>query len=190
MQECENKRERELALENTNAGRTVNGVPKHAREFALDPVLRISGLVATPATLRPADFDRLPRVATRSFLTPDERSRTPDYDLAGILLQDLFALVAPQDVARFALFGAGPYTHPVALVECERVVICDRLDGSPIPAERGGPWRVLIPAHSYNMGVKWLDRIELTAEQPDDAATRIAEARERARQFHRARQNS
>lgn len=174
-------------MDNTNAGRTVNGVPKHARDFALDPVLRITGLVATPAALSPADCERLPRVATRSFLTADERFRTPDYDLAGVLLSDLLALVAPRGDARFALFGAGPYAHPVSLTECDRIIICDRLDGDPIPPERGGPWRVLIPAHSYNMGVKWLDRIELTADEPDDSATRIAEARERGRQFYRDR---
>ncbi len=86
-------------------------------------------------------------------------------------------------------FGAGPYTHPVAISEIQRVILCDRIDGEPIPVERGGPWRVLIPAHSYNMGVKWVDRIELTAEEPDDSAQRIAEARERARQFKREQQS-
>lgn len=169
----------------TNAGRTVNGVPRHAREHAANPVLRVSGSCAGPAEIRQTDLDALPRVTTRTFLTADERARTPDYDLAGVLLTDLLGLMRPLPDARYVSFAAGPYTHPVPLADIDRVILCDQLEGQPIPVERGGPWRVLIPAHSYNMGVKWLDRIELTPDEPDDSATRLAEARERARQFKR-----
>ena len=169
----------------TNAGRTINGVPKHARDFAANPVLAIVGAVDDPVHLSPDAFNRLTHVATRTFLTTDEREQTPDYDLEGVLLADLLALAKSQPGSRFVCFGAGPYTHPVAILESDRVIICDRLDGQPIPVDRGGPWRVLIPSHSYNMGVKWLDRIEVTIDQPDDSAKRIADARERARQFKR-----
>ena len=172
----------------TNAGRTVNGVPKHAQVQAANPMLRIDGSGLRSVTLTPAQIDALPHVATRQFLTVEERERTPDYDLGGVLLTEILNLIVPGDDVQFVCFGAGPYTHPVSLNQIERVILCDRINGEPIPADRGGPWRVLIPAHSYNMGVKWVDRIELTVDEPDDSAQRIAEARERARQFKRAHQ--
>jgi DMSO/TMAO reductase YedYZ molybdopterin-dependent catalytic subunit len=168
-----------------NAGRTSNGVPKHAVEFAKTPLLIISGLVANHLTLGRDDLAAFPRHRSRDFYSPEERALTPDYDLAGVLLVDILDRAGVQDEAAWVSFHAGPYNHPVPLSDVQRIMICDSLDGLHLPVERGGPFRTLIPGHSYNMAVKWLDRIEITRDQPDDSATRLAEARERARQFKR-----
>lgn len=168
-----------------NAGRTINGAPKHAQAFAANPILIVAGEVERELHVHPNDLQGFPRIHSRSFFTADERSMTPDYDLSGVLIADLLARAEPSPSCGWISFCAGPYNHPIRIEEANRVLLCDTLDGVPIPVDRGGPYRTLIPGHGYNMSVKWLDRVIVSTDQPDDSAMRLAEARERARQFKR-----
>jgi DMSO/TMAO reductase YedYZ molybdopterin-dependent catalytic subunit len=119
------------------------------------------------------------------YLGPDG---TPPW--AGVRLDALIALAEPESDATWILIGAGPYTVAAPIETAHRIVLCDDLRGEPIHTEAGGPWRLWFADRSYNMGVKWVDRIELCREEPDHSAERLADARERARQFHRTQQQS
>ncbi len=171
-----------------NAGRSVHGAPKHARDLALDPILRVEGLVAQPRELTPLDFEALPH---RRFLDiPIDREATflPETDWSGVPLHDLIALAGALPEARWVRISAGPYATVAELDGLEGALLCDRLDGGPIPVEKGGPWRLVQPNARYNLSVKWVDTLTLSAEEPDHSAVRIAEARQRARDAHASRQ--
>jgi DMSO/TMAO reductase YedYZ molybdopterin-dependent catalytic subunit len=163
------------------AGRSANGVPRHARKHAADPILRVVGLVDRPVALTPEDLADLPRRPFVGGINCLERGNVPETDWAGMALADIVALASPRPDARFVRVCAGPYATPVALDDCRNVLLCDRLAGAPLPVERGGPWRLAAPGSRYYTSVKWVDRLEVTAEPPDNSAERIAQARARAR---------
>jgi DMSO/TMAO reductase YedYZ molybdopterin-dependent catalytic subunit len=173
-----------------NAGRTVHGIPPHARAQAADPVLHVTGCVHQPLELRPIETIAMPRIET-SAIPVSSHYRGPETTaMSGVRLSDLLGRIAPDPDAAWMRISAGPYGVAVPFTEADRVVLCDQIDGQPIPAEAGGPWRLWFADRSYNMGVKWVDQIEVCREEPDDSAIRIAEARERARQFHRLQSNA
>src|SRR4051812_6606702 len=165
------------------AGRTANGIPPMARALAENPQLRISGLVAVPRSLTPADLASIPRYPYIGELSCVEGGNLPLINWAGIKLSDLIAVVQPTPNARFVRVSAGPYGVPVAFADAESVLLCDRLDNAPLLVEHGGPWRLVVPRTRYFTSVKWVDQLELTADLPDNSAERIAQARARAREF-------
>ena len=66
---------------------------------------------------------------------------------------------------RFYSFD-GEYTESLTLEQARRndVVVAYELEGSPLSSEHGGPARLYVaPMYGYK-SLKWLDRIELTAE--------------------------
>ncbi len=168
------------------AGRSIHGVPKHAKEQAAHPTLPISGCVRIPLALTPEQTRGLPRTAISDVpIGADYRGPDDPPPWVGVLLTDLIAPAQPNADAVWILIGAGPYTVAAPITTADRIVLCDDLRGDPIAPEAGGPWRLWFADRSYNMGVKWVDRIEITRDEPDHSAERIAEARQRARDFHR-----
>jgi DMSO/TMAO reductase YedYZ molybdopterin-dependent catalytic subunit len=170
-----------------NAGRSVHGAPKHARDLADHPVLNIDGLVARPRALTPDDLDPLPRRRFLDLRVDHELTFLPETDWSGVLLRDLLELAGPLVDARWVRISAGPYATIAALAELGEALLCDRIEGGPIPVEKGGPWRLVLPDARYNMSVKWVDTLTVTAEEPDNSAVRIAAARQRARDAHARR---
>jgi len=173
-----------------NAGRTINGIPKHAREQAANPILRIDGQVEVPRALTLAESLALPHERYLDGEQAPNDQFIPPGDWSGPTLATLIAGAGPLPGAAWLHVSAGPYAVAIPIGDAPRVLACDTLDGQPLPVDRGGPWRLIIPDRGYNMGVKWVDRIEVCLTEPDDSAIRIAEARERARQYHRAREDA
>jgi DMSO/TMAO reductase YedYZ molybdopterin-dependent catalytic subunit len=171
-----------------NAGRSIHGAPLHARRQAADPVLIIEGVVARACQLTADEIAAMPH---RRFLDLDvdrETTFLPETDWSGVTLDELVVPAAPLAEANWARVSAGPYAFVVPRAQFAGTLLCDRIDGAPIPVERGGPWRLVNSAARYNMSVKWVDRIELTVEEPDNSAERIAEARQRAREAKAAKE--
>ncbi|MFT4037031.1 MAG: molybdopterin-dependent oxidoreductase [Thermomicrobiales bacterium] len=161
--------------------RAVDGVPRSARRHGANPILRIEGLVARPLALAPADLAHLPRHPFTGSISCVERGNIPDTDWSGLAVADLLALAEPLPGARFVRICAGPYVTPLALDVADGALLCDQLAGSALPLERGGPWRLVIPGTRYYTSVKWVDLLEITAEEPDNVAERLAAARNRPR---------
>ena len=139
------------------------------------PILSVSGEVAAPRSLTFADLATLPaeyQVVDVSRLVPGRKGDA--VTLAGIL-----ALVQPKGTAKWlGLHAARDDFHasiPLAAVS-EKALVIYRLDGQPLPAKSGGPVRFFIPdftaCHTHEIdecaNVKFVDRIELTAEKGFD----------------------
>jgi DMSO/TMAO reductase YedYZ molybdopterin-dependent catalytic subunit len=164
------------------AGRTVHGVPKYAREQAERPRLRIDGLVASMREFSLEELDHLPRVRFLDSVPEESREFLPTTNWSGIPLRAIVDLASPDPSAAWIRISSGPYATVVALADAEKVLLCDRLDDMPIPAEQGGPWRLVRPDTRYFTSVKWVDTVTLSAEEPDNSAERIIEARRHARE--------
>ena len=87
----------------------------------------------------------------------------------GILLSDLLAELSPTDEARFVSFVAhSTRDHSTSLPLADalelKTLIALEADGHPLPPERGGPLRVVVPGRYFYKSLKWLARLDLLAE--------------------------
>jgi DMSO/TMAO reductase YedYZ molybdopterin-dependent catalytic subunit len=138
-------------------------------------MLAIDGHVATPRTFSFADLAAIApqhQVADVSRLVPGRKGDA--VKLAGILEQ-----VRPQVGAKWlGLHSSSDDFHASIPLDAvaERALVIYRLDGQPLPAKSGGPVRFFIPdfaaCHTHEIdecaNVKFVDRIELTAEKGFD----------------------
>jgi DMSO/TMAO reductase YedYZ molybdopterin-dependent catalytic subunit len=149
-------------------------------------MLRIAGEVAESRSLTFADLaaiDSTYQVADVSRLVPGHKGDA--VRLAGIL-----QLVQPRETARYlGLHSSTDDFHasiPLSAV-VDRALVIYRLEGQPLPVKAGGPVRFFIPdfaaCHTEEIdecaNVKFVDRIELTAEKgfdnrPHDGASHEA----------------
>lgn len=129
--------------------------------------LEIGGLCARPLALRPADLARLPaeaQVADVGALVPGRAGRAVKLlalrALAGELPGAAFLDVASNDPA-FAV------SLPVA--EARGALVVYELDGAPLPPNKGGPFRLLVPGHADEcVHVKQVARLTLSAARGRD----------------------
>jgi DMSO/TMAO reductase YedYZ molybdopterin-dependent catalytic subunit len=160
-------------------------LPSHAvaaadRERAARAVLRIHGLVARPLVLSRAELARLPRTLLEEPFTCEEGWSVPGLRWGGLRLADVVATAEPLPAARYVRAGAGSYVVPVSLAEAAAALLADELNGEPLSIEHGAPWRLVLPGGACYTSVKWLDRLELTAEPGEHTAQRLARARLKA----------
>lgn len=138
-------------------------------------MLSIAGQVESPRSLTFADLAAIPaehQITDVSRLVPGRKGDA--VTLAGIL-----ALVNPQGTAKWlGLHAARDDFHasiPLGAV-ADKALVIYRLDGQPLPEKAGGPVRFFIPdfaaCHTHEIdecaNVKFVDRIELTAERGFD----------------------
>jgi DMSO/TMAO reductase YedYZ molybdopterin-dependent catalytic subunit len=155
----------------------LHGVPTADRERSARGMLRIDGLVARPIELSQAHLTRLPHAVLEEPFTCEEGWSVPGLRWGGLRLADLLALAEPLPAARYVRVGAGPYVAPVPLALAAAALLADELNGEPLSIEQGAPWRLVVPGGACYTSVKWLDRLELTAEPGEHTAQRLAGAR-------------
>ncbi len=144
--------------------------------------LIVDGLVARPRQLGRADLATLPRATLTEAFTCEGGWSVPGLRWGGVRLLDLLALVQPLPEAGYVRAGAGPFVVPLSLSEAEQALVTDSLNGEPLSVEHGAPWRLVVSGGVCYSSVKWLSRLELTAEPGEHDAQRIALGRlERAR---------
>jgi DMSO/TMAO reductase YedYZ molybdopterin-dependent catalytic subunit len=135
--------------------------------------LHVGGMVGKPATLSLAELRNLP--ATTQYATLSCISNNVGGDListgafTGVPLRDLVQMAAPQAGAAWVTFKARDgYTESLSVATIEaspEILVAYDLDGSPLPMSHGYPARMLIPGHYGMKGPKWLDSIELAAQE-------------------------
>src|SRR5579875_182037 len=126
--------------------------------------LEISGQVHAPRTLAGADLTALPRVRhVETFVRKDGAPVIRHW--CGIRLLDVLALAQPLEGARYVRVCAGSYQLPLALTTAGAALLCDEVDGRLLQQQQGGPWRLFVPGSHAHTSVKWVDRLELTAER-------------------------
>ena len=134
----------------------------------------VLGAVEAPRNFDFADLaaiDAHHQVSDVSRLVPGRRGDA--VKLAGIL-----EAVRPKDDAQWlGLHAAADDFHAsIPLAALDKALVIYRLDGQPLPAKAGGPVRFFIPdfaaCHTHEIdecaNVKFVDRIELTAEKGFD----------------------
>lgn len=124
----------------------------------------LKGLVERPLALSYQDLLALPQVElVRDFHCVTRWSRL-DVAWRGVRVKDLLEQAGPKPEAVAALVHSyGGYTTNLLLEDLlnEDVILAHSLFGKPLPRERGGPVRLLVP-HLYAWkSAKWVRAIEL-----------------------------
>jgi DMSO/TMAO reductase YedYZ molybdopterin-dependent catalytic subunit len=149
-------------------------------------MLTIAGDVAEPRLLTFADLAAI----DSAFQVNDVSRLVPGRKGDAVRLAGILKLVQPRGSARYlGLHSSSDNFHASIPLEAvaERALVIYRLDGQPLPAKAGGPVRFFIPdfaaCHTEEIdecaNVKFVDRIELTAEKgfdnrPHDGASHEA----------------
>src|SRR5207302_244177 len=135
--------------------------------------LRVTGLVQRPLSLTYAALRQQP--VTSEYVTLECISNNVGGAListgkfTGVSLRDLLRAAGAQPGAAAVNFTAADgYTEslplPVVLSSPEILVAYD-LDGAALPTQHGFPARILIPGRYGMKGPKWLQQIDLAAQQ-------------------------
>lgn len=151
--------------------------PAMQARAAAGAALRIDGLVAEPRAFASADLAALPRVDLAEPFVCEEGWQVPGLCWRGVRLGDLLALARPLSAARHVRVYAGEYAVPLALDAAGDAVLAEALNGEPLSVEHGAPWRLVVPGGQCFTSVKWVGRLELTAEPGPHDGQRIARAR-------------
>jgi len=132
--------------------------------------LTVDGLVERPVTLTYDDLRRLPAAEQVSTFHCVTGWTVRNVRWRGIRLRHVLDLVGPLRSARALRFVSGehPYEDSLTIDQAllPDVMLALELDGSPLSRPHGAPLRLVIPEMYGYKGVKWLERIEVVAEQP------------------------
>ena len=158
-------------------------MPLHAVPEAVQPTtesgLSIAGLVSNPRLLTPADLATVPKASFTENFSCDEQWVATNQTWSGPRLLDVLNLVGLLPSANYVRVGAGEYVVPILLADAARALLADTLNDQPLALEHGAPWRLALPGARCFISVKWVDRLELTAEAGKNAAIAILRARNR-----------
>ena len=129
----------------------------------------VSGCVATPRLFTLAEMRSLPwreRTIDIHCVTRWSKLAVP---LAGVELADVLERAKPTAEARYVSFVArSERGHSTSLALADALELDTLLaleaEHRPLPVEHGGPVRVVVPGRYFYKSVKWLERIELLAD--------------------------
>jgi len=140
-------------------------------------VLRVEGLVAAPRVLTAADLAALARVDLAEQFVCEEGWQVPGLRWRGVRLGNVLALAEALPAARYVRVYAGAYAVPLPLDAAREALLAEGLNDEPLTVAHGAPWRLVLPGGQCFTSVKWVERLELTAEPGANDGERIARAR-------------
>jgi DMSO/TMAO reductase YedYZ molybdopterin-dependent catalytic subunit len=129
----------------------------------------VGGLVAHPGELTLADLAAMPQVQQTVDIHCVTRWSRFDTPFGGVLLADLLARCDSLPAARYVSFiarSARGHSTSLPLAEALKLkaLIALRFEDAPLEPIHGGPVRVVVPERYFYKSLKWLERIELLAE--------------------------
>ena len=127
---------------------------------------RVFGEVEQEVTLGWRDFNDLPRSSNVQDIHCVTRWSRFDAEFGGVHWRELAKLCRPKATAHFVVAHAEhDFTSnvPIAFLEDENALLATHADGEPLPAEHGGPLRLVIPGKYFWKSAKWLRGIELSS---------------------------
>jgi DMSO/TMAO reductase YedYZ molybdopterin-dependent catalytic subunit len=86
----------------------------------------------------------------------------------GVQLGEIVLLVRPLPEAKWLTFYSySEYTDSLSLEDAldERTLLAYGLEGGDLPAENGGPLRLVVPFKLAHKSVKWMTRIEFVEDE-------------------------
>ena len=131
--------------------------------------VRVTGLVAQPREWSVADLAAMPQVERLVDIHCVTRWSKLDQVFTGVPLTDLLAAVAPEPAAKYISFTArSARGHSTSLPLADAIAL-DTLvalthAGQPLPEIHGGPVRTVVPGRYFYKSLKWLETIELLAD--------------------------
>jgi len=151
------------------------GVDEHRSD--LPRSLRIDGLVLKCLELTAPDLELMPQYELRDDFKCQEGWVVPDVRWRGVLLQAVFALARPHPEACHVQASAGDFSISLPLAPANNALLAVSMNGKILPAEHGGPIRLVVPGGECFTSIKWLDHLELRREAGVNTAKTIALAR-------------
>ena len=127
---------------------------------------RVFGEVEQEVTLDWERFNALPRSSNVQDIHCVTRWSRFDTAFEGVHWRELARLARPLSSARFVVAHAEhDFTSnvPLSFLEDDRALLATHADGEPLPAEHGGPMRLVVPGKYFWKSAKWLRAIELSA---------------------------
>jgi len=132
--------------------------------------LTVDGLVERPVTLTYDDLEKLPAAEQVSTFHCVTGWTVRNVRWRGIRLRHILDLAGPLRSAHALRFVSSehPYEDSLTMEQAllPDVMLALELDGSPLSRPHGAPLRLVIPEMYGYKGVKWLERIEVVAQQP------------------------
>ncbi|RKN84854.1 molybdopterin-dependent oxidoreductase [Paenibacillus ginsengarvi] len=129
----------------------------------------LGGLVDKPQEWNWEQFLSLPRTVQVSDFHCVTGWSVYSTTWEGIPLKELLKLAGVQNGAKYVKFysGDGVYTDCLTIEQArlDDVMVAVMMDGKPIVRDLGGPVRLIVPKMYAYKSVKWLQRIELIAEE-------------------------
>jgi DMSO/TMAO reductase YedYZ molybdopterin-dependent catalytic subunit len=136
-----------------------------------DPVtwrLRIDGLVGQPHSLTYDELRALPSAEQVSTFHCVTGWTVSNVHWRGVRFADLLAPARPQPAGQVLTFTSAeqPYVDTLTLDQARLpdAMLAYEMDGKPLAREHGAPVRVVIPDMYGYKGVKWVERITLSAQ--------------------------
>ncbi len=168
--------------------------------IAADWTLSLDGLVESPFKLGLAQLEAAPRAAVTAVLqcsgngraffrprvagVPWEKGAVGNAEWTGARLMELLERARPKPEARWVvlrgldlpLVKAPPFVRAIPLERALHpdTLVAYQMNGETLPPLHGYPARLVVPGWVGDDWVKWLSRITLTAEEPDEFYYRTA----------------
>lgn len=132
--------------------------------------LVVHGLVNRARVLDAAEVATLPHMDLEADFSCEEGWTATAIRWRGVPLKALVDLAGPLAEARYVRVVAGTYEVTLPLTRLDDVLVCDGLDGRPLPRRHGGPWRLLVRGGECFTSVKWVERLEVTIDEGESTA--------------------
>lgn len=129
--------------------------------------LELAGMIAHPQVLTWGDFQQLEQVEDASDFHCVTGWSKLDIPWRGVRFSTLAALAEPLEAVQHVMcYGSDGYTTNIPMAEAlkDDVLLVHSAEGRPLPAEHGGPVRMITPQLWAWKGAKWICRIEFMAE--------------------------
>jgi DMSO/TMAO reductase YedYZ molybdopterin-dependent catalytic subunit len=141
--------------------------------------LRVDGLVAQPLDLSMSEVEALGAQARTEDFVCEEGWMVPEQQWAGVAVAAILGRAGVQPEARFLKVYAGDYTVLVPLEEVLTggAILARYLNGKPLAPEHGAPLRLVAPGQACFYSVKWVDRLEVLADEAPTTGETIARNR-------------
>jgi DMSO/TMAO reductase YedYZ molybdopterin-dependent catalytic subunit len=125
---------------------------------------RVFGLVAEPLEWDWETFRQLPNARVRADIHCVTGWSKLDTEWEGVPTQEVWARIAPRaEVVQVIVHAAGGYTVNLSVSDFLQppALFAWAYQGAPLPAEHGGPVRLVVPHRYFWKSAKWVTGIEL-----------------------------
>jgi DMSO/TMAO reductase YedYZ molybdopterin-dependent catalytic subunit len=141
--------------------------------------LRVDGLVIQPLALSISDVDALEAQTHTADFVCEEGWLVSEQRWDGVAVVALLGRAGVLPEARFLKVYAGDFTVLLPLEEALTggALLARRLNGTPLTRDHGAPLRLVAPGRACFYSVKWVDQLEVLAEESPTTGETIARTR-------------